>query len=286
MRHDPMAAGSMSEEQLKQQNPLITIYYWQQGFMLLAPSFMLERSRSPYRRLSATLMFAQRQAFSIETDEGGLVSSRALLLAPKVTRRQLIALDSDLVICDLAVNTPEFQALSPLLDDTPVRQLDAGLLAPLAAELQRARAGELSPDELRALLHGVIFQFSGRQPELPRMHPRLAKALQLIQEQSLRTITPAWLADQVHLSASRLRQLFSAQIGSSLTHYLRWNAVWKVAWLWSRGQPLGQIAEAVGFYDLAHLNRAFNEVFGLNPSTLFQPDQVRLIRCDWSESAS
>ena len=45
--------------------------------------------------------------------------------------------------------------------------------------------------------------------------------------------------------------------------------------------PLVEVSEAAGFHDLAHLNRAFNEVFGLNPSTVFDPGQVRLVRCAW-----
>jgi hypothetical protein len=32
----------------------LTAYYWKRGFVLLAPSFSLDRSENPYRRLSAT----------------------------------------------------------------------------------------------------------------------------------------------------------------------------------------------------------------------------------------
>ena len=261
--------------------PSTTIYYWRRGFVQLAPSYLLERRRRPYRRLSVSLMFGLKQAFTIETDEGGSVTARALLIAPKVARRRISALDSDFVICDMALATPEFHALAPLLDGAPLRVLDERKLAPLVAGFRRAGSGEMPAGELRDLVHRTIIEFTGRRPEAPPLHPRIARALQLIDEQPLRAISPGWLTGQVHLSASRLRALFSTELGSSLTHYLRWNAVWKAAWLWSRGRPLVDVVEAAGFYDLAHLNRAFNEVFGLNPSDLFHPDQVRLIRCDW-----
>lgn len=260
---------------------LITIYYWQRGFMLLAPSFVLEREHNPYRRLSATLLFSRREPFMLDTKEGGLMTGRAMLVAPKVSRRRLVAVDSDLVICDLAVVTPEYDALSALVTDTAVRPLDDSLLAPLLPDFERASRGELAPEDLRLLLRQTTIRLSGREPRPPRLHARVSQALTLIEAHLLHEITPQWLADQVHLSASRMRQLFSEQLGCSLTHYLRWNAVWKAVWLWSRGQPLAQIVDAVGFYDLAHLNRAFNEVFGLNPSALFRPSQIRLIRCDW-----
>lgn len=262
--------------------PLITIYYWRRGFVLLAPSFLLDRRNNPYSRLSATLMFALSRPFTLETDEGGDYEGQAVLIAPKVTRRHLSAMGSDLVICDLAVTTPEFQALMPLLDGQSVRPLDVSQCLLLAGDFARARRGELSAQDMQVLLQRTILQFSGRLPEPPQMHPRIVRALQLIQDRPLSEITPDWLARNVHLSASRLRQLFSSQIGSNLTHYLRWNAAWRAAWLWSRGQPLAKIAESVGFYDLAHLNRVFNEFFGLNPTALFRPEQVRLIRCDWS----
>lgn len=263
------------------EDALITIYYWRRGFVLLAPSFVLDRRDHPYHRLSATLMLAQRAPVRLETGDGDELSAQALLIAPKVTRRRLSAIASDLMICDMGVTTPECHALMPLLGKHAVCPLDADRLAPLADDIGRARQGLLAPEAMKDLLHRMVFALTGQHPEPPQLHPRISHALQLIQEHPLPVITPDWLSRQVHLSASRLRYLFSHEVGSSLSHYLRWSAVWKGAWLWSRGQPLSRIAEAVGFYDPAHLNRAFNEVFGLNPSDLFRPEQVRLIRCDW-----
>jgi len=262
--------------------PQITVYYWPRGFVLLAKSFVLDRRQHPYRRLSATLMFSLKGSFTLETGEGDVVTAQAVLIAPKVARRHIEALGCDLVICDLAVTTPEFQALSPLLHVDGVCVLDETLLLGLRADFEQALCGALAPAEMQSLLAKTIHALSGRRPQLPTLHPRITQVLQLIQEWPLPVSSLERLALQVNLSTSRLRHLFSEQMGSSLSQYLRWSAVWKGVWLFSRGRPLIDVAIAVGFHDLAHLNRAFNEVFGLNPSLVVNPSQIRLVKCEWS----
>jgi hypothetical protein len=63
------------------------------------------------------------------------------------------------------------------------------------------------------------------------------------------------------------------ETGCPVSHYARWVAVWKVASLWTQGKPLTGIACEIGFHDLAHLDHASIEVFGMNPSTVI--DQHR-----------
>jgi AraC-like DNA-binding protein len=87
------------------------------------------------------------------------------------------------------------------------------------------------------------------------------------------------LGKRLHLSTSRLRHLFQEELGCSVTHYARWAAVWKAARAWKHGTPFTDLAHAVGFYDLAHLDHAFIETFGVNPSTVIDPAQITLIRC-------
>ena len=87
------------------------------------------------------------------------------------------------------------------------------------------------------------------------------------------------LARRLCLSPSRLRHLFKEVTGNTVSHYARWAAVWRVVSLWSQGRRLTEIAQEVRFHDLAHLDHAFNEVFGLNPSSVINPENVTLIRC-------
>ena len=64
-----------------------------------------------------------------------------------------------------------------------------------------------------------------------------------------------------------------------LTHYARLGGRVEAASLWTPGTPLTEIVHDVGFFDLAHLDHAFMETFGVNPSLVIDPPQVTLIRC-------
>jgi AraC-like DNA-binding protein len=185
------------------------------------------------------------------------------------------------VVCDISPVSPEFQVLAPLLKGAQVRELNASVLASLADEFVEARRGKLDAASVRNLLHRMIFSLTGRQPQPPKLNPHVVRVLQLIQEYPLDAANPTWLAEQVNLSPSWLRSLFRKEIGSSLSQYLRWSAIWKAVWLWSPGEPWAEYASAAGFHDFSHFNRAFNATFGVNPSTLSNPDQSLLIRCEW-----
>lgn len=261
--------------------PLFTLYYWRYGFVLLAPSFVLDRNQNPYRRLSATFMYASKAPFVLETGAADTLTTRAALIGPKVPRRRLRAVHSQLLICDLSVATPEFNALRSLLGNRPVQALDEAAFTAAQADIDRMHAGELLPEELQPCIRGLVEALSGQKIASLQLDPRIALALELIDEHPMYEVTLTWLAGKVHLSPSRLRHLFTEQVGCSLTHYLRWTAIMKGAWLWSRGMPLADINAHVGFHDLAHANHVFNELFGLNPSLLANPDMVRLFRCDW-----
>lgn len=262
------------------QNAEATVYYWRAGFILVAPSFQLDRRQNPYRRLSATLIVARSEPFLLETGVGTWTAS-ALLIRPKVERLQIRADRSDLMICDLSLTSHEFSGLAPLLTAAPVMQLGAEELQPLTDCFDSALDGALPIESLRKRLHQVL-ESIGAKPLVPRpIDARIATVMRLIDEHPLDATSLEWLAQEVHLSPSRLRHLFKEELGSNLTHYLRWAAIWKGVWLWSHGRPLSEIATLSGFHDSAHFNRAINEVFGLNPSTLLDPSRFRLIRAAW-----
>src|SRR4030095_88780 len=87
---------------------LLTVYYGRRRMLTLAPSMVLDRATSPYRRLSATLFLACRAPFPLEVGDGITLPARAALLAPKVRRRRTVALDSGIVIFDIPIGTPEY----------------------------------------------------------------------------------------------------------------------------------------------------------------------------------
>lgn len=248
----------------------MTIYYGGRRFLLLAPTFVLEPT-TPYRRLSSTLLLARRRPFSIQYGDGETITSRAVVVRPKVPRRRLVAVDSDLAIFDLPLRWQP--------DVAPVRELAFERLEHLLPALDEAATGAMPHARVDALFEEATAAVLGGTPR-PRSDPRVDEALRLIDAWPFESVTLEALARRLAISPSRLRHLFKDVTGHTVGHYARWTAVWRGISLWSRGRRLTDIAHEVGFHDLSHLDRAFVEVFGLNPSSLIRPEDVTLVTRD------
>lgn len=78
------------------------------------------------------------------------------------------------------------------------------------------------------------------------------------------------LKSEVHLSDSRLSHLFRQEIGLSLKKYLVWSRLKKTIQLvLEQGVTLSSAAIRSGFYDQAHLSKAFKNMLGLSPSEAY-----------------
>ena len=88
------------------------------------------------------------------------------------------------------------------------------------------------------------------------------------------------LAAQVHLSPSRLRELFKQQVGTTIGEYARWQSIWRMTFLWKDGVKFTDLAIEAGFHDLAHADRVFLESFGISPSSLIDSRYFRLVQCN------
>ncbi|MEX2476228.1 helix-turn-helix domain-containing protein [Marinobacter sp.] len=275
-----MAFYGSSEQSAGACTPIKFIaYYGSRRFLLIASSFLLDRSKDPYYRLSATLLFACREPFKLEIGDGTELTAHAVLIAPKVLRKRLIALNSDLFIFDIPIQSPEFMALKPVFQGREVLPLNQEAFVHLQPAMEQARRGVSSPEDIQKLLTEAVKTFAPYSPPNRVLDSRVVRVMELIHEAPLGTVNLELLAKQVHLSPSRLRHLFSEQTGSTIRHFARWSATWRVVELWSRGRALTELAFEAGFYDLAHLDHAFMEVFGLNPSTIIDPENVTLIHC-------
>ena len=222
-----------------------TAYYGMRRFLLLAPTFVIEPA-TPYRRLTPTLLLACKRPFEIVIDDDAPRTARAALVAPKVLRRRLIAVDSDLVIFDLPIHST--------IPTAPIEVLDPDRFASLLPALADAFPGRLPCGEVDRMFEEVLTALAGRSP--PPLDARIEQALHLIDELPFDEVTLPGLARRLALSPSRLRHLFKAVTGHTVSHYARWAAVWRAIALWSRGRLLTEIAHEVGFHDLAHLDHA------------------------------
>ena len=81
----------------------------------------------------------------------------------------------------------------------------------------------------------------------------------------------------VHLSPSRLSHLFKAQTGTTIQNYIIWERL-KLAIVSSLDQGINLLNAAylAGFYDAAHFSRAFQKMFGINPSSAYNSSILQI----------
>lgn len=254
----------------------VTIYYWPCSLILLAPSLLLDRPTSP---LCATLRIACGKPYLIEVG-GRQLETRASLVAPGAVRNRLLALESDIALFYIPVEAASLRKVKALLESEELLDFPIERFEHLLPTIRRAAGEGLPPAEARALMDAVIEAMIGeRLPAPAALNPRIVQVLGLLDRLPLNEISSELLCGQVHLSPSRLRSLFKQEVGFTIQQYARWLAVWRASLAWRQGRSLTEVAMEAGFYDLSHVDHAFNEVFGINPTNVIDPHFVRLINC-------
>lgn len=255
----------------------VTIYYWPCSLVLLAPSLLLDRPTSP---MCATLRIACKAPYQIDV-EGKTLTTRASLVAPRAGRKRVAALNSDIALFYLPLDVPEFAGLKSVLGGDPIVELPIERFEAFIPTIQKAMVETLPAHEIKSLVHQIVEAITGvPETETPARDPRIVEACRILDDMPLSEVSLKGVAEQVHLSPSRLRELFKQQMGLTIGEYARWRGVWRAVLHWKRGLKLTDVALHAGFHDLAHIDKAINEVFGMNPSTLIDPRFVKLVNCE------
>ncbi len=84
------------------------------------------------------------------------------------------------------------------------------------------------------------------------------------------------LQAQTHLSDSRLSHLFKYEMGLSLKKYYAWSRLrTAIQYLISHQTNLYETGLRSGFYDQAHLSKAFKQMLGLSPSKVYNSRMIQ-----------
>lgn len=252
-----------------------TIYHWQGGLLLLARTLVLTRPTMP---ISATLRLAISKPYTVEVEDCSL-ETRASLVGSKRLRKRIVAVDSDMALFYFPIEWPEYAGLRKALDAKAMLELDIARFAPVMDRLQDAFSGRLTGAQVRELSRDTLALVVDAEEPYDPLDPRIRRACEILATTPLDAFTPQRIAEQVALSPSRLRALFKQQVGHSIGEYARWSAVWQAMGHWRPERTFGEAAATAGFYDLAHGDKAFTEVFGMSPSLATNPQFVNLIRC-------
>ncbi|HEY4802982.1 MAG TPA: GlxA family transcriptional regulator [Paraburkholderia sp.] len=123
---------------------------------------------------------------------------------------------------------------------------------------------------LRILLVGEMQKGNAPQPHPPGLepatHPKVKRAVLLMEQQVGRNVPLEELADKLNLSPRQLERLFKAETGKSPRAFANVLRLRTAAWLLtSSDRTVADIASSCGFSDASHLGREFRKQFGVPP---------------------
>jgi AraC family transcriptional regulator len=121
--------------------------------------------------------------------------------------------------------------------------------------------------QLEPAAREVVRRTAGTAAPRLTTDPRVLGALELIRARIDRRVTLSDVARDLHVSPSRLRHLFVAEVGLPFRTYVLWQRLQRV--IQGLGtENLTHVALAAGFADAAHMTRTFRRMVGMAPSAM------------------
>ena len=114
----------------------------------------------------------------------------------------------------------------------------------------------------------VVRQLAGTAPPSVVADPRVLGAIELVRARLDGSISLTEVARDLNISPSRLRHLFSEQVGLPFRTYVLWLRLQRVIRGVGTEKSLTHAALAAGFADAAHMTRTFRRMVGIAPTTL------------------
>lgn len=257
-----------------------TVYYRQRSVLVLAPSFVAPLGDRTHQRASIRCMVACSGTFEVETAHSGSLSARAVLMSPAAGCLRIEAHNVDFALFDFAVASAEYLALQTRMQQGVLQILEPAMFDPLTPRLLQGQQGELSCYELGLLMQSVVEALTGEPLQPLQLDERVMQVMGLIEKLPLAEIKLPRLASAVNLSAERLRHLFKAATGSTLSQYARTTAVWRaLALLKDETRTITDVSHTAGFHDVSHFYRVYSDLFGISLSEKNNIRKYRRVRC-------
>lgn len=124
---------------------------------------------------------------------------------------------------------------------------------------QRPAVAELHASADDLLAHG-------RHRAYRQMDQRIARVVDVMQDDAADIASVSQIAAEAGLSSSRLQHLFTEEVGVPFRRYRLWQRLRRAIRAAAAGASLTEAAHAAGFADQAHFSRAFRATFGAPPS--------------------
>lgn len=141
--------------------------------------------------------------------------------------------------------------------------------ANITAKMKQIISHNLDADKTYQLLQEVIYGTGYDYKNEQKIDPRVVQILDLIKNNPAASYSMEHLAAMVNLSPTRFIHLFKEQTGVPIRRFRQWMRMKKAIILVADGKSLTEGAVEAGFTDSSHFSRAFKNMFGVTPSTIF-----------------
>jgi AraC-like DNA-binding protein len=245
------------------------VYLLERALMIEGRSHRSNGLGRPTHALSATLIVAHRNPVTMKFKGMPARPFQGALLSPRALRESFEAKDSDFTLLDIDVAHPAYLSIEPRLRSGPVQPLPEAELRALQDLLRPRHLQPRACAELQTLVERIVAVLAaGAAGDAATRDPRICRTLELIERLPFNELSLSVLARRSCLSESRLRHLFSQQMGCTLSQYIRWVSVHRAMDHWKKDEPLAKGIEKAGFADSSHFYHAFRRHFSMTPTVM------------------
>ncbi|HRD65624.1 MAG TPA: AraC family transcriptional regulator [Candidatus Competibacter sp.] len=250
------------------------LYIWQNRgfFMGHLPDI------SEHRLGSAALCAGIDKSFRVLESESSIWRECRSVLVPPGCLHEVQVGGAIMAILFVEPESEDYRAIQDAMLDGEWQCL-YGLIGEkeVLAALREAWERELDAAAIHDLLDRLIPPPNPETRQQP-LDSRIQRAIQLMKEDLTHSYSMNELAEHVNLSPTRLVHLFKEEVGVPIRRFRQWHRMRVVAALIAQGDTLTEAALGAGFADSSHFSRAFRNMFGITPSSVFgRAANVRIV---------
>ena len=197
---------------------------------------------------------------------GEMVRGHAVAIAPRALH-SVEANDGLLAFLYVEPEAAAGRRLARALHPTAVLRVSGPGVRSVSLAIRSTDPGALRIDGARGLRDRILALWTsprdGSASATEAIDPRVQEARGIIRSRLAEgRIAAGAVAQEVHLSTSRLGALFRQETGVPLRAFVLWARLQKAVEAVAGGQSLTEAAHEAGFSDAAHLARTFRRMFG------------------------
>lgn len=224
------------------------------------------------RHPAVLLLSVDGRPFHITLTDGGLLTTSAVLVPPRV-ERSLDARGVPVVSLNIMPAHASYHVFRAM-QQGGVRALDRHLFNPLNDELEALLHGRASIVEAELTFSRAVNEAQHVLPPAPAPDPRALPLIRMLDAHPELSLDA--LARKLGYSHQVMSRLFSSAVGMSMRDYQNWLKQRRVYDVLYTRRSITQVAYLAGFADSPQFTRTFQRWYGQTPSTARDPKQVRV----------